>query len=164
MNIRAKVSLTIQAAVLMMTATHPVVAAKPTLGSNIPSCSVTFTAPSKGSVVGSSGTVSGKARLPPKSYLWVLARRADLPKWWPQGLGAVVIRDGEWRATVGYGGKQDIGFDFEIALAVVGEDQNRELDTWIETGQASHEYPPIRFPQTAPGCVPEYLIVKKGSH
>ena len=128
-------------------------------------CEIKITSPSAGNQVGARGKVEGEAKIPAGSYLWVLAHVKFLKEdWWPQGRKAVFIdQDGTWGVLAGYGGPQDKGEDFEIALAVVNEQTNEQLRRWVEKAEETKKYPPLVFPSVIDGCPPYKITVKKTS-
>jgi len=111
--------------------------------------------PRQGEPVGSTGMVKGMARLqPPDTHLWVLARRAGLSGWWPQGTGPVGIDQTEWKVEVNYGEPSDAGFDFEIAALLVGPATNELWIHWINQARRSPSTPPVQLPP------PEYVFAE----
>jgi hypothetical protein len=88
---------------------------------------VEILAPRSGATVADVAMVEGSARMPPDSFLWVLARRKDFQGWWPQGAGAVLVDQNRWRVSVTCGGPDDKGSDFEVAALVVRQSTN---DLW----------------------------------
>lgn len=127
-------------------------------------CEISITAPDKGAKVGATGTVEGKAKVPPKGHLWVLSHRRGLADWWPQGgAEAVVADDGSWEVTVYYGQARDVGSSFEVAAVVVGDTDNGQLKKWVAEAP-DKGYPGRGFPNAYEGCLVKKVAVQKTSH
>ena len=84
-----------------------------------------------------------------------------------------IAADGAWAVMADYGGAQDIGEDFEIALIVVDEQVNILLQQWVQKREEINKYPhtmgtdripPLAFPDAIAGCPPVNMTVKKTSH
>jgi len=119
-----------------------------------PSCAIAITYPKPGTSVGSAGLFKGTAQIPSSSHLWVFVHKRALNVWWPQGggTGETPINNGQWvEIEVFYGNDGDIGEDFEVAAAAVGDDADKQLKNWIATAR-DRNYAPIQFPDTIPGC------------
>jgi hypothetical protein len=115
-------------------------------------CDITIAVPKQGEKVDATGTVEGKAKVPEKCHLWVLAHRLGLNGWWPQGGGAASVgSDGTWEVTVFYGEARDVGSKFEVAAVVVGDEDNKKLERWVAEAPGKG-YPPIVFPNIVEGC------------
>jgi hypothetical protein len=133
----------------------------------IKSCQVEVTSPKPGDIVGQRLVVEGKAKISSDDYLWVLVHLKVLPnEWWPQGGGPASIdpKTREWMILATFGNPQDVGLDFEIAVAIVDANTNRRLNEWYRESNAKNDYPPIEFPSTVDACPPLRLTVKKTSH
>lgn len=127
-------------------------------------CKVAIVTPHAGDHVGATGDVAGTAKIPDRSFLWIMAHRSDLKRqWWPQGGGPLDLSGAEWHVSVYYGKERDIGKDFEIAAVVVGADENERLKRWVEEAPVN-DYPPTSFPNPVSGCVPQRTTVVKTSH
>ena len=132
-------------------------------------CQVTITAPSGEEPVGSQGDVTGTAQIPRNAYVWLLARRDDLPKnWvWPQqGVAAadLVQQSGgppKFEAAVHYGEPPDTHKNFRVIAIVVDADLNQKLEKWLEEAPAKGYRPWIGLPRTVEGCTPAQVVVKK---
>ena len=114
--------------------------------------SLEILSPRQGESVHATGIVKGRAPglLRPDAHLWVLARRADVNGWWPQGGGPVTVEQTQWKVEVSYGEPRDTGFDFEIAAPLVGPATNEIWVEWIK--QARHS--PVQLPP------PEYVFAE----
>ena len=123
-------------------------------------CMVEIVAPHPGDHVSETGQVSGTATIPSEDYLWVLAHKAGLNGWWPQGGGSRDISEGKWQATVFYGQPRDVGSNFEIVAVVVDDNNNTKLQQWVKDAPNSG-YPPTEFPNTVTGCSTPKVIVAK---
>jgi hypothetical protein len=116
--------------------------------------SVQITDPSRDGVeIHKTRLVKGIASIPSGSHLWVFARRADFEGvWWPQGEGKVNPSNNEWQVSVTFGTAEDIGWDFDIAVAVVSENSHSILKDYRIKAMKTGEWRPIEMPQvlTAP--------------
>ncbi len=128
-------------------------------------CSVRIITPQRGDKVGKEGKVTGFAKLPPGSFLWVLSHRKDLAaEWWPQmGRPAVIQEDDSWVIITGYGRQEDIKEDFEVAVVVVDANTNNQLRDWFKTAKQK-DFPPVDFPTTIDDCPAAKITVTKTSH
>ena len=122
-------------------------------------CSIEIDDPAPGSSVGPSGDVSGTAKIPPNSHLWILAHKKTINAWWPQGGAETHVENGHWTVNVTYGVDTDKG-NFEVAAVAVGDSTSKDLDHWVETAPARN-YPPRPFPASVEGCVPTKLTLVK---
>lgn len=139
----------------------------PSAGTAQPSSerTVTITTPARdGLQVGLDMKVSGQAsNLPNGEYVWVLAHRADFGKmWWPQRQTVPDSKTGQWIAQVVFGGPQDVGYEFEIAVITVNETEHLKLQAYWEEAMLTTKWPPIRMPSTA--SPPVIRKVMKASH
>ena len=126
-------------------------------------CQVAISAPKEGANVGEVGTAEGTAAIPTRGFLWILAHKAGLNGWWPQGDGHADIRSGQWEVSVHYGQARDIGSKFEVAAVVVDRDDNNRLERWVEDAPGKG-YPPTTFPNSLAGCPIKKAAVIKTSH
>jgi hypothetical protein len=125
-------------------------------------CSVDITAPKPGAHVRRRTSVSGTAKgIPDDSYLWILAHRKTYNGWWPQGGGAVTVKEGIFEVLVFYGEPGETG-EFETAAVVVDKQTNEDLKRWVAEAQ-SKGYPPTNFPNPVGTCpVKTISVVKDG--
>jgi hypothetical protein len=116
-----------------------------------------------GMKVGKDMDVKGTAEIPGGTYLWVLAHRTKGFKkvWWPQNEAEIDPVTKKWEVFVVFGGPQDIGYDFEIAVIVVDEKENSKLHDYRNKAMATGHWPPIPMPPTADGTAPVIRTVKK---
>lgn len=126
--------------------------------------SVKITDPSRDGIEVKKGmTVKGTASLPSGYHLWVLARRSDFEGvWWPQGEGKIDPQTHEWMVSVTFGGPQDIGWDFEIAVIFVKEEDHIVLQNYRKEAMKTGDWKPIEAPSSA--YPPQIRKVKKVSH
>jgi hypothetical protein len=124
-----------------------------------PACTIVIKDPTPGTPVGGGSTVSGTAKIPTNSHLWILARKKTLNGWWPQGGGETPINDGKWAVDVTYGTEQDRG-EFEVAAAAVASNADDDLNKWVATAP-ERKYPPIKFPAVVEGCPIARVTVAK---
>jgi len=130
-----------------------------------PACLIKLAEPHDGQQVGRSVTVKGTATLPAGGHLWVFARREnfqDQDVWWPQAEGRVDPTTGEWKVSTSIGEPRDIGWSFDIAVAVFKEAENLELKNQVREAMKSGNWLPIEMPASI--CPPQFLKVKKNSH
>jgi hypothetical protein len=107
--------------------------------------------------------VKGTASIPSGDHLWVLAHRIDFEGVWvPQGEGKIDPRSHEWQVSVTFGETQDIGWDFEIAVVTVKEDQHILLQNYRRKAMMEGTWRPIEMPPTT--SAPQIRKVKKISH
>lgn len=113
-----------------------------------------------GAEVGKVVVVEGTASLPPGYYLWVFARRADFePMWWPQGPGVIDSTTGKWWAQATLGKPEDVGWLFDISVAVVGESEHMKLLAYRSKSMKTGVWRPMDMPEAA--AAPKHLRVKK---
>lgn len=135
------------------------------LGSGIylfPETQVKITVPERdGMQVGKDMDVKGTANIPSGNYLWVLAHRVKGFKkvWWPQNEAEINPLTKKWEVFVVFGGTQDIGYDFEIAVIVVNEKEHSKLQDYRNKAMTSGDWPPIPMPPTV--IAPVFRTVKK---
>jgi hypothetical protein len=123
---------------------------------------VRILAPRNGEQVGARGVVRGTSNINDKSHVWVLVHFKLLAgQWWPQDKPRVDA-NGNWEALVYFGGPQDIGFDFEIAVATFDEKAEKEILAYHEYGRKSGQWLPIEFPATTSNV--DIVTVRKTSH
>jgi len=129
-----------------------------TWGQEAELCRIQVISPQKGDKVGTAGAILGTASVPPGNYLWVFVRKEGQHNWWPQGGGAVEVKNGSWVADAVYGDEnnpqKDAGADFEITGIVVDQTTSSKLDTYVETTNKTGRYPGTPLPPPAPngGC------------
>jgi hypothetical protein len=117
--------------------------------------------PRRGERVGPSGAVEGKATLLGDCHVWVLVRRKDIDGWWPQGGGATRVSGDSWSAQVKYGDANDGGYEFEIAAAIVGRAIHERWMQWVQSVEATGEYPPVQLPKGEGLIAASYRTVTK---
>jgi hypothetical protein len=126
-----------------------------------PACSVVISRPLPGTKVGERSAVSGTAKIPANTHLWILAHKKTLNGWWPQGGGETLIdEDGSWAVDVQYGVDTDKG-DFEVAAVVVDSAGNNAFNLWVDTAAKTGTYPSIRFQTVVDGCAVAKVTVNK---
>jgi hypothetical protein len=121
--------------------------------------------PREGFKVRKGMTVKGTASIPSGHYLWVLTHRIDFEDfWWPQGEGKIDPKTGEWKVGVTFGGSQDVGWDFEIAVIVVNKEEHTKLSDYRRERMKTNDWTPEEMPSTAAGFPPVIMKVNKESH
>ena len=114
----------------------------------------------QGAEVGKTVILEGTASLPAGYHLWIFARRADFePMWWPQGPGIVDPKTGKWRGQATLGKPQDVGWTFDISVAVFGEEEHMKLLAYRGKSMSTGVWRPIDMPEAA--AAPKHLRVKK---
>lgn len=123
---------------------------------------VKILSPSPGDGVGSRGQVTVSANINDDSHVWVLVHMALLPdQWWPQHQ-ATLDAEGNWRSLVFYGQKEDLGLDFEIAVATFRGEEEQKILNYHKRGRVNNDYLPIKFPM--PTSNVDIVTVRKSSH
>ena len=118
------------------------------------------TSPSSGASVEMLVDVKGSAKLPEGHHLWVFVRRIDFdPFWWPQNEGRVDEESGKWRVQVTVGAPQDVGWDFEVAVAVFQGNAHFQLREYRREAMRTGEWRPIEMPEVA--IAPQIIRIKK---
>jgi hypothetical protein len=120
---------------------------------------VTITEPKDGANVGQSYIIKGKSDVRDGSQIFVLIHVKQLTEqWWPQNK-PIVQADGSWEAFGTFGGQQDIGRNFEIAVATFTGEDLKKIEKYRYIGQSTNQWLPIQFPETTSNvCV---ITVKK---
>lgn len=123
---------------------------------------VQILSPSLGDEVGSRGQVTVNANINDDSHVWVLVHMALLPgQWWPQNK-VTLDTDGNWRSMVFYGQKDDVKYDFEIAVATFRGEEEQKILNYHNKGKIHGDWSPIKFP--VPTSNVDIVTVKKTSH
>ena len=91
----------------------------------------------------------------------MLARRAGVDAWWPQGSGPVTIEQTQWKVEVTYGEPHDAGLDFEIAAIVVDPTTNEIWLDWVKQALHSPTIAPVQLPQPQYVFAEAYRTVRK---
>lgn len=122
---------------------------------------VALVAPSAGEEVGGFAIIEGTARVNDDSFVWVMAHRKDLQdQWWPQDEPKVT--GDQWKAIANIGGPQDIGHEFEIAVATFGPEVKEAIDRYFEIGREFNRWLPMSFPKATSNV--DIVTVKKVGH
>jgi hypothetical protein len=123
-------------------------------------CSTSFTSHNTGSVITTRPVnMSGTAKVPINSHVWILVQAEGFEGWYPQGNGERPITNSKWVCTVFLGQPGQTGY-YEIAIAVVNDDVNQTLKNWVKTAQ-ENGYPPIPFPDMIKNCSISTIRVEK---
>ena len=77
------------------------------------------------------------------------------------GFGPSEAKD-DWQALVYLGGPQDVGMEFEIAVATFNKDEEAKILRYHEYGQKTGQFIPMPFPKTTSPI--DIVTVKKVSH
>lgn len=125
-------------------------------------CTVTITEPKARQEVGVRLLIEGRATIPAGHHLWAFARHeAFQPLWWPQN-EARIGEDGKFKVFASIGEPHDIGFDFDLSIAVFAEPEHLKLKAEHTRAMTTGDFRPIPMPQAS--CPPLTLTVKKVSH
>ena len=123
---------------------------------------VNILSPSSGDKVGARVIVKGTSKLNDESHIWILVHAKLLQdQWWPQSR-PVVDENGNWQALSYIGQPQDIGLDFEIAVASFDKEAESNILKYHEVGRKTGQWLPISFPKTTSPI--RMVTVKKTSH
>ncbi|HEX7181354.1 MAG TPA: hypothetical protein VF756_05885 [Thermoanaerobaculia bacterium] len=129
---------------------------------SVADCQIQVTEPTLGQEVAGRAKVEGTAKIPADHHLWVFARHEsfrELDVWWPQREGSVAPDTGKWKVSATLGGPQDLGDEFDVAVAVVAEQQDMRIREWFRVSMRAKDYQPIEMPAAV--CVSPVLKVKK---
>ena len=118
--------------------------------------------PTNGDEVGKRGVVKFRVNINDgRSHPWVLVHMKLLGnKWWPQE--KPVCDNGVCQALVTYGVKDDIDFDFEIAVATFTGQAHRMILNYHREGIETNKWLPMPFPEKTSNV--DIVTVKKISH
>lgn len=109
-----------------------------------------ITDPTDGQLVKNAYTVHGttKGDICEDSHLWLLVGIDSESQWWPQGGGSITPIDGKWSKSALFGGGPDfnIGEEFQIILLLVDEKVNEDLNSWVEKGKRTGDWPAMNLP------------------
>ncbi|MCP4986785.1 MAG: hypothetical protein GY928_12260 [Colwellia sp.] len=124
--------------------------------------SVEISSPENGDKVGSRVTVKGTYDIEDDSHVWVLTHPKLLQdQWWPQPK-PVLDEKNNWQAFAYIGEPQDIGIEFEIAVATFDKEAETEILKYHEHGKNTSQWIPISFPKVTSQI--DMITVKKESH
>lgn len=126
-------------------------------------CVIRIDEPSDGQEAGRYVSVRGAVKLPLNHHLWVFSRpesRRAGDLWWPQYEGKPGS-DGTWRVRARLGTSENIGDEFDLAVAVFKEREHLFLRSNLEQGWKTDVFEAIQMPEAA--CPPVFRIVKKSS-
>lgn len=123
---------------------------------------VLITSPDDGERVGAKVIVKGKSTINDGSHIWVLTHPKSLPdQWWPQ-LRPVVDENGTWQSLAYIGQSQDIGIEFEIAVASFDIKAESAILQYHEIGKKTGQWLPISFPKATSSI--DLVTVRKTTH
>lgn len=129
-------------------------------------CNIKITNPQTDNMeVGMNITVQGTGtNIPNDAFLWVLVHRTAGFKtvWWPQGSSNIDPLSHKWEVFITFGGPQDVGFEFEIAVIVVNKTVNAQLQAYYNNAMTNNNWPPQTMPETV--CPPVIRKVMKKTH
>jgi hypothetical protein len=124
------------------------------------SCEIEILEPQPGQQVGSRITVYATATLPAGHHVWVFARRIDFePHWWPQGEMSLKPESGKWRGFASIGVSLDVGWDFNVAVAVFASQEHLQLREYLKKAIDNKDWSPIEMPAAA--CPPAVVTITK---
>jgi hypothetical protein len=120
---------------------------------------VKIVSPKNGDEVKSKVIIKGTSKIKDGSSVWVLVHlRLLTDQWWPQPK-AVVQPNGDWEAIAFIGQPDDVGFDFEIAVATFDSEAEKTIVQYHEKGLQTQQWLPIKFPKTTSNIA--HVTVKK---
>jgi hypothetical protein len=120
---------------------------------------VKILSPQNGDDVGNKIVVKGTSKVKDGSSVWVLVHlRLLTDQWWPQPK-PLVQPNGDWEALAYIGQPDDVGFDFEIAVATFDKEAEKEILAYHEAGMKTEKWLPIKFPETTSNI--DIVTVKK---
>lgn len=123
-------------------------------------CLSGFTSLENGSIVKAYPiNVSGTASRPNNGHVWILAHLEGFNGWYPQGNGERSLSNNNWICTVYLGTPQETGY-YEIAIAIVNDQENQALNNWVSTAKAN-DYPPVSFPGVLNNCSITTIRIEK---
>jgi hypothetical protein len=123
-------------------------------------CNTQFSSHQNSSIITSYPvTVKGTARKPIGGHVWVLAHLRGFDGWYPQGNGERILQDTNWICAIYLGTPSETGY-YEIAIAVVNDQINQSLNSWVSTAR-DRGYPPIPFPGVLKDCSISMITVEK---
>lgn len=128
-------------------------------------CEIDVARPLSGQEVGREIVVEGTAMLPPDHHLWVFARRDSYRSdevWWLQPEGVVDPQTGKWKTLASIGNENDVGFEFDVAVAVFAPKEQLLLKEHRRKALASGSSLSLEMPAAA--CAPIVRMVRKMSH
>jgi hypothetical protein len=112
--------------------------------------------------VGFRTIVKGTAQILDDSEIWVLVHPKFMTdQWWPQPK-PIIDGKGNWEAMVYLGVPQDIGYDFEIAVATFSKQEAAKIQEYHSHGMKLGSWLPIAFPKASSNI--DKIIVKKTEH
>jgi hypothetical protein len=84
-------------------------------------------------------------------YLWLIVN--PIPSagdWWPQGPINPHPQSGKWNVEASFGReKEDIGYEFDIAIVLVAEKDNQYYWDYIKRERVAKDFPATPFPNSA---------------
>jgi hypothetical protein len=123
---------------------------------------VKIVSPNPGERVGARVVVKGTSKIHDKSKIWVLVHLKLLRnQWWPQP-EPTVDENGNWEALAYIGEPQDIGMDFEIAVATFDPHAEAGILRYHDHGNKTGQWLPIKFPKTTSDI--DIVVVRKKDH
>ncbi len=120
----------------------------PTLSPTPPPTVINITDPKEGDIVQASAIVSGiiSGELPEGRYMWLVVNPQKAPgQWWPQG-GQIAPLQGKWDIQATFGGMQDIGTKFKIAVILINKVDDQYYQDYFAKGKQTGNYPGIPLP------------------
>ncbi|MBF0537142.1 MAG: hypothetical protein HQL03_02700 [Nitrospirae bacterium] len=124
---------------------------------------VAITSLKDGDTIGCTLTVKGTINRATANNdgVWVFVHRKVLKnQWWPEPQANDVGNNWEALATVGI--KEDIGADFEIAVATFDKNSEKIISDYFKEANKTGRFPPMEFPSTTSNV--DIVTVKKISH
>lgn len=108
---------------------------------------VKILSPSNNDEVGARVTVKGVSKNSGNGHVWVFVHAKQLQnQWWPQAKPVVDV-EGNWQALAYIGQQQDVGYDFEIAVALFGKESESKILKYHDIGKKTGQWLPISLPK-----------------
>ncbi len=125
---------------------------------------VKITSPSNGDDVGRQVIVEGTSDITDgESHIWILVHpKLFVDQWWPQDK-PIVDANGNWQVLIYIGQPQDVGIDFEIAVAAFSRSGESPILTYHDSGRRTGQWSPIPFPKGTTSEV-HIITVRKMHH
>lgn len=123
-------------------------------------CLSSFTSHQNGSIVTAYPlNMSGTVTRPNNGHVWIFAHLEGFNGWYPQGNGERNISNNSWTCTVYLGTSKETGY-YEIAIAIVNDQENQALNNWVSSAK-ENGYPPISFPGILSNCSITSIRIEK---
>jgi len=120
--------------------------------------------PKEGEEVDTPIIVRGVFSSIPAKPMWIIVVPQDMPRYYPQDAGISMMATGEWTATnvwVGLPRSVDVGKKFVILVALVGEQGNREFESYLEGCRKTGQCPGLESLPLDVELIAQVMVVRK---